>query len=88
MTREPLTGNFMPTVAIPTPPKEPPFAERLLPQMTWEQIDAIARKAHQAEMPVEDLIVKAQATIGCDGAVTVPWCGMWLCIERDGYTHS
>lgn len=29
-----------------------------------------------------------QPTIGCNGAVTVPWCGMWLCIERDGYTHS
>ena len=29
-----------------------------------------------------------QPTFGCDGAVTVPWCGMWLCIERDGYTHS
>ena len=27
-------------------------------------------------------------TFGCDGAITVPWCGMWLCIERDGYTHS
>lgn len=27
-------------------------------------------------------------TFGCDGAVTVPWAGMWLCIERDGYTHS
>lgn len=27
-------------------------------------------------------------TIGCDNAVTVPWCGMWLCIETDGYTHS
>lgn len=29
-----------------------------------------------------------QPTFGCDGAVTVYWCGMWLCIERDGYTHS
>lgn len=27
-------------------------------------------------------------TFGCDGAVTVEWCGMWVCIERDGYTHS
>ena len=27
-------------------------------------------------------------TFGCDGAVTVHWCGMWLCIERDGYCHS
>lgn len=24
----------------------------------------------------------------CDGAVTVQWCGMWLAIEKDGYTHS
>jgi len=29
-----------------------------------------------------------QPTFGCDGAVVVPWCGMWLVIERDGYTHS
>jgi hypothetical protein len=30
----------------------------------------------------------ALPTIGCDGAIAVPWCGMWLAIERDGYTHS
>lgn len=29
-----------------------------------------------------------QPTIGCDGAVVVHWAAMWLCIERDGYTHS
>ena len=29
-----------------------------------------------------------QPTFGCDGAVALPWCGMWLCIERDGYVHS
>jgi len=23
-----------------------------------------------------------------DYAVTVKWCGMWLAIEHDGYTHS
>ena len=23
-----------------------------------------------------------------DGAVIVPWNGMWLAIETDGYTHS
>ena len=23
-----------------------------------------------------------------DPAVVVKWCGMWLCIEPDGYTHS
>jgi hypothetical protein len=30
----------------------------------------------------------AQPTFGCDGAIAVPWCGMWLAIERDGYVHS
>ena len=30
----------------------------------------------------------ACATVGCDGAVVIPFAGMWLCIERDGYTHS
>lgn len=23
-----------------------------------------------------------------NGAVTVAWCGMWLCIETDGHTHT
>lgn len=23
-----------------------------------------------------------------DDAVAIRWCGMWLCIEADGYTHS
>jgi hypothetical protein len=27
-------------------------------------------------------------TFGMDGAVVVQWCGMWLCIERDGHVHS
>lgn len=31
---------------------------------------------------------KAQPTFGCDGAVALPWCGMWLVVERDGYVHS
>ena len=29
-----------------------------------------------------------QPSFGCDGAVMVRWAGMWLGIERDGYTHS
>jgi hypothetical protein len=31
---------------------------------------------------------KVQATVCMDSAVVVPWCGMWLVIETDGYTHS
>ncbi len=26
-------------------------------------------------------------TMGCN-CIMVPWCGMWLGIELDGYTHS
>jgi hypothetical protein len=29
-----------------------------------------------------------QPTFGMDGAIVVQWCGMWLCIEKDGYTHT
>ena len=21
-------------------------------------------------------------------AITLPWCGMWLCVEPDGYCHT
>lgn len=31
---------------------------------------------------------RVQPTFGCDGAVAVPFVGMWLCVERDGYVHS
>ena len=27
-------------------------------------------------------------TFGMDGAVVVRWADMWLCIEKDGYTHT
>lgn len=36
----------------------------------------------------KDMRRNIQPTIGCDDAITVQWCGMWLCIETDGYTHS
>lgn len=31
---------------------------------------------------------RVQPELGGYGAVMVPWCRMWLGIERDGYTHS
>jgi hypothetical protein len=27
-------------------------------------------------------------TFGCNGAVVIDWCHMWICIEQDGYSHS
>ena len=26
--------------------------------------------------------------LGCDPAIAVRWCGMYLCIEDDGYCHT
>lgn len=31
---------------------------------------------------------RATPEIGSFGALMVPWCNMWLGIEKDGYTHS
>jgi hypothetical protein len=31
---------------------------------------------------------KAGRMIGGDGALVVPWCGMFIAIEPDGYCHS
>ena len=56
--------------------------------MTKEQIAAIYAKAAQSKENANELVNKAVATIGCDGAVALPWQGMWLCIETDGYCHS
>lgn len=31
---------------------------------------------------------RAQPTFGMCKAIAIAWCGMWLLIETDGYTHS
>lgn len=31
---------------------------------------------------------KVQPLFGGDGCIMIPYAGMWLGIERDGYTHS
>jgi hypothetical protein len=31
---------------------------------------------------------RLQGTFGSDKCVMVKWCGMWIGIEEDGYTHS
>lgn len=41
-----------------------------------------------APMTYRQFRASVQPTFGMDGAVVVPWARMWLCIERDGYTHS
>lgn len=34
------------------------------------------------------LLDSAEPYIGGDGAILVPWCGVWLGIEPDGYAHT
>jgi hypothetical protein len=46
------------------------------------------RFVNKQPMTYRNFRASIHGTIGCDGAVTVYWAGMWLCIERDGYTHS
>jgi hypothetical protein len=31
---------------------------------------------------------RVHPTFGCDEAVVIQWCGMWLIIETDGHVHS
>ena len=57
-------------------------------RLTKPQMRAILRKAQQADLSYRQLRRGAQPTSGCDDAIALPWCGMWLCIETDGYTHS
>ncbi|MAH45958.1 hypothetical protein CMI37_09005 [Candidatus Pacearchaeota archaeon] len=58
--------------------------------MTKEQDIAILKKwkQNQDNKSLDAMRESAVPTIGCDGAIAVPWCGMWLCIETDGYCHT
>lgn len=40
-----------------------------------------------SDMSYRQFRKKVQPCFG-DSCVIVPWCGMWLGIELDGYTHS
>lgn len=60
---------------------------------TKEQRKAILRIFNRgadctARLTYRQFRATIQPTFGCDGAIVLPWAGMWLCIERNGYTHS
>jgi hypothetical protein len=68
--------------------------QRLALKMNFDRlIDDYAERIKHGERPAppptyRGFRASVLPTFGCDSAVTVQWCGMWLCIERDGYTHS
>lgn len=57
-------------------------AQRAAVYRKWMMMDEERRPSYRV------LRKAVQPTFGMDGAVVLPWCGMYLCIERDGYTHS
>lgn len=59
-------------------------------RITKEQCRAIYRKWQQADQGLSYRAFRQLAVpvAAADGAIALPWCGMWLCIEADGYTHS
>lgn len=72
-------------------------ADREEIETTHEQRTSLFRKWKQAQQPGDtsrgkqtwlEFCATVQPTFGMDGAVCVEWCGMWLAIEKDGYTHS
>ncbi len=58
--------------------------------ITRAQCRAIHRKWLEADQGLSYRAFRELAVpvFAGDGAIAIPWCGMWLCIEADGYTHS
>lgn len=59
-------------------------------EMTEKQRHALERKWKQDDqgMTWQEFLESAEPTFGCDNAIAVKWCNIWLCIETDGYCHS
>jgi len=58
--------------------------------LTKEQRHSLLRVWQRGQSDLSYLQFRRSVESGfcMDGAVVVPWCGMWLAIETDGYTHS
>jgi len=58
---------------------------------TKQQRQAIAKKYNQnndGAKSYKEFRKRAQGLLGDASCIMIPWCGMWLGIEKDGYTHS
>lgn len=59
-------------------------------ETTAAQRRALFRKWKQNDqaMTWPEFALSVWPVICADGAITVRWNGMWLCIERDGHVHT
>lgn len=65
--------------------------------ITAAQSETLSAKATEIGLTANELLLRACPVYGTterhgeyEGycAITVPWCGMQLCIEPDGYSHT
>jgi hypothetical protein len=56
-------------------------------KLTKEQRKALKRKWERDNQGLSYIQFRRTVVQGYD-CIMVPWCGMWLGIELDGYTHS
>ena len=58
-------------------------------EVNGAQYKALTRKYRQNPDGAKDFSeFQGRAVIGYGGVIMLHWCGMWLGIETDGYTHS
>ena len=56
--------------------------------LTKPQQQALLRVYQRSEAPTETFLAFRRRVQPAMGYVMIEWCGMWLGIEPDGYTHS
>lgn len=59
-------------------------------RLTRKQVEAVFRLWARQENKPNYVSYRrgVMGTIGCDGAVVVPYGTMFVCVETDGYAHS
>jgi len=59
-------------------------------KLTKEQQLTLLRKWHEGKDEKYSFLEFRRLVrhLPLEKAICVPWCGMWLCIEPDGYCHT
>ena len=74
----------------PRPSEPDPCIGQL--QITADQLRSLRRKYEQSPdgtNSFEEFLTRIRSGgVGSDSYLLLYWCGMWLGVEADGYTHS
>lgn len=66
----------------------PVYQMPVRPKLTRKQMEAIKRKYQQSPDGAKSYLEFRRRAVRDFDCVMIKWCGMWLGIEHDGYTHS